>query len=428
LGISRRHITVFEHQTLRLNQKIGDCVFDIETLEVLRKYYGEKGVLFYSLIHNGVQFNEHVGVLQVGNTLIEVLPKADKNESNELRWRNILIGMLKAVGGFDVKATSESSLKIKPNTILDLYFELFIIEVEYLLHIGLLKNYRKREGNVTTLKGSIIFGKHIQQNLTHKERFYTNYTTYDVEHQLHFILYKTIRILKQVNTNEDLQSRLGSLLLHFPEMPEIRVDKITFEKLVFSRKNKSYKKAIGFAKIILLQFHPDLIKGRNDVLALMFDMNYLWEQFVYVSLRKNNNSGLTITAQASKAFWKPENGNSSSIRPDIVINKDQENCVVIDTKWKNLNGYNPSPDDLRQMFVYHEFYGAKRVALMYPGISQKSSRGNFYPTVSYDKMDKECSLIMVDVPNNIDARKDLIKLWQDEIGFLFSKWMKTEIN
>ena len=364
----KNHITVFEHETIRFDKGVERI--SEEQFDALRKYYGESGVPYFDLCYNGVRFNEHVGVIQVGNTLIEVLPKADKNShtlEQEKKWRNILIDMLRSVGSFEIKASSQSDLKIKPNTILDLYFEMFIKEVEYLLHNGLVKKYRKNEGNVTALKGSLQFAEHLQQNLIHQERFYVDYTTYDVEHKLHFILYKTIRLLKQINTSAVLQSRIGALLLNFPEMPDIKISASTFDKLVFNRKTQSYKKAIEIARLILLQYHPDLSKGRNYVLALMFDMNKLWEQFIYVTLRKNNKSDTTITAQTSKYFWKPEKGYRSKIRPDILIKKGNENFAVLDTKWKNLNGFNPSPDDLRQMYVYHEYYGAKKVALVYPG-------------------------------------------------------------
>ena len=404
----RKHITVFEHQAIKLDQEFAGVKFDINKLEAFEKYYGNKGVPYFSLINKGVRFNEYVGVIQVGDTLIEVLPKADKNDTDDTKWRSILIGMLRAVGMFDIHAPSSSSLKLKSNSILDLYFELFITEVEYLLHTGLIKQYRKKEGNVTALKGNLLFSKHIQHNLTHQERFYVQHTTYDVEHKLQFILYKTIRLLKQINTNVGLHSRIGSLLIHFPEMPEIKVTEATFERIVFTRKNISYKKAIDIAKLLLLQYHPDVSKGRNNVLALMFDMNKLWEQFVYVSLRKHKDASTTITAQTSKFFWKPEKGSRLKMRPDIVVNKGEVNCVVLDTKWKNLNGYNPSPEDLRQMYVYHEYYGAKKVALVYPGNITSKAAGAYLDSETGEETGKECSVISLAVEGEI-------KQWQREI-------------
>jgi 5-methylcytosine-specific restriction enzyme subunit McrC len=420
----RKLFTIFEHQSIRLNQEIDGVRLEEHDLKALQRFYGEHGVPYYSLIHNGVRFNEYVGVIQVGETVIEVLPKADNSfagKSEKAQWRDTLIDMLFAVGVFDVKAPSSSTLKLKPNSILDLYFELFISEVEYLLHNGLVKKYRKNEGNVTALKGSLQFAKHIQHNLTHQERFYVCHTIYDVNHQLHSIIYKTIRLLKQINTNVALHSRIGSLMLCFPEMPDIKADETTFNRLTFDRKSLSYIKAIEISKLILLKYHPDVNKGRNNILALMFDMNKLWEQFVFVSLRKYKEEGVTITAQTSKQFWQPNYGYKSKIIPDIVINKDKDNCVVLDTKWKNINGYNPAPDDLRQMYVYHEYYNAKRVALVYPGNESTSHGGSFLDPQTSKKMNKECSIISISV-------ESIIKLWQKKIYNECDRWMRLPQN
>ncbi|MEI6142164.1 MAG: hypothetical protein WCP85_23015 [Mariniphaga sp.] len=411
------HITVFEHETVRFDK--GARKITEEQFDALRLCFGENGLPYYSLCYNGITFNEHVGVIQIGKTLIEVLPKADKvstSENEEKKWRDILIDMLRAVGSFNIKAPSHSNLKIRPNTILDLYFEMFINEVEYLIHNGLVKQYRKKEGNVTALKGSLKFAQHLQQNLTHQERFYVCHTTYDVEHKLHFILFKTIRLLKQINTNVSLNSRIGNLLLNFPEMPDIKVSENTFDKLILNRKTQSYSKAIEISRLILLQYHPDLSKGRNHVLALMFDMNKLWEKFVLVSLRKNKQSDITITDQTSKYFWQPKNGYRSAIRPDIIIKKDNENCMVLDTKWKNLNGYNPSPDDLRQMYVYHEYYDAKRVALIYPGSVSSITDGVYLDPKTSGKLDRECSIISISVETKI-------KDWQNKIQDNINNWL-----
>lgn len=412
------HITVFEHESIRFDKGEGNKRLTEDQFKAIEKYYGS-GVPYFSLRYNGVQFNEYVGVIQVGDTVIEVLPKADKYESDDTKWRKILIGMLKAVGSFDIKSTSDSNLKIKPNTILDLYFEMFIKEVEYLLHAGLIKQYRKTESNLVALKGSLYFSKHIQQNITHQERFYVRHTTYDVEHKIHFILYKVLSLLKRINTNISLFSRIGALLLHFPEMPDLKVTELTFGKLVFTRKNKSYKKAIDIAKLLLLQYHPDVSKGRNNVLALMFDMNTLWEQFVFVSLKKDKS--LTVSGQTSKFFWKPECGRRSKIKPDIIINSGEENCVVLDTKWKNLNGYNPSPDDLRQMYVYHEYYGAKKVALVYPASESSQLNGVYLDPETSSELNKECGVISLSVETDI-------KTWQKKITYKIEMWMKDKLD
>ena len=63
-------------------------------------------VCHISLIHNGIKFNEHVGVLQIGNTTIKILP-AEKNIRIKESWKKVLIGMLQAVGMFNTQALNK---------------------------------------------------------------------------------------------------------------------------------------------------------------------------------------------------------------------------------------------------------------------------------------------------------------------------------
>lgn len=417
MSTALNHIVVFEHEAIHTDR--GKKRLTNSQLEALQLFYGENGVPYYSLIHQGVRFNEYVGVIQVGKTVIEVLPKADKSDDAD-RWRNVLINMLHAVGLFNIHAPSNSNLRLRPNSILDLYFEFLVKEVEYLIHRGLVKKYRKTEGNKTVLKGSIQFAKHISQNLVHQERFYVRHSTYDKAHDIHAILYKAIKLLSYINTNVQLNSRLGLLLLDFPELYDIKITEALFDKIVFDRKTEPYRNALEIAKLILLNYHPDVSRGTNNVLALMFDMNVLWEQFVYVSLRKHKASTTTIAAQNTKNFWKPLSGYRSKIKPDIVLNKGTEDCVVLDTKWKNLNGYNPSPEDLRQMFVYMKYYGAKKVALVYPGTENRYQSGQYYDHYSPNSRDlsnEECSIVTIGVEINVKAWQktihENINLWKD---------------
>lgn len=415
----RQHIRVFEHQRINLNEEFqdGDKVvkFDQIHFDSLIDFFG-KGKPFYSLLQKGIQFNENVGVIQVGNLLISVLPKADKYQQETTdeknKWNTILVDMLRVVHGFEVKATSTSQLRIKNNTVLDLYFEIFVSEAEALLHRGLVKKYRQKEGNLTALKGSIQFGQHISKNAIHKERFYTKHSTYDVEHLLHIILYRTLLLLKRINTNSALTGRINALTLNFPEMPDRKVTQADFDKLVLNRKTQDYYKAMEIARLILLHYHPDLNRGRNDVLALMFDMNFLWEKFVLVSLKKNKE--LKIKGQDSRPFWQLDRGNSTSIKPDITIKKGRLK-YVIDTKWKLVSN-KPSIHDLRQMYAYHHYFKAQKVALMYPG-KYSVVNGSFIPIDKKEENSKktECGLLF-------SQAEESVKDWQISIGKMIDSW------
>jgi 5-methylcytosine-specific restriction enzyme subunit McrC len=201
-------------------------------------------------------------------------------------------------------------------------------------------------------------------------------------------------------------------------MPDIKVTEATFDTLVFNRKTQAYKKAIGIAKLLLLQYHPDVITGRHNVLALMFDMNKLWEKFVYVSLRKYKKPHIKVSAQITKSFWRSsDNGQYSSMIPDIVINNENsKECIVLDTKWKNHNGASPSSDDLRQMYVYHKYYKATRVALVYPGTVTEENEGEFE---RIDDIENEiqniCSVITLNTNDKTEEQKP-ISVWQEQIS------------
>jgi 5-methylcytosine-specific restriction enzyme subunit McrC len=124
----------------------------------------------------------------------------------------------------------------------------------------------------------------------------------------------------------------------------------------------------------------------------MFDMNLLWEKYVYKQLRKTLTGEFIVKDQVSVNFWKPEKGNMMRLRPDIVIyDKSMNPVTVIDTKWKNPGGSKPSPEDLRQMMAYNYYQGCRRSSLLYPysGTEPLSVQGH------YQKDDKECSLLLL---------------------------------
>jgi 5-methylcytosine-specific restriction enzyme subunit McrC len=383
-------ISVFEHNSL----KVGEQKFTTTHLETLQRFFGEKGSPCFSLIHNGVRLTEYVGVLKVGSITIEVLPKIDKDDSDVAKWQTILLTMLKQAGLMRVKASNSASLNLKSHSLLDLYFALFVSECEQLLHQGLVKKYRKSEGNLTALKGALHFSKHVTHNLTHQERFYTRHTTYDREHPFNQVLLKTLLLLKSINASPALTSRINNLLLSFPYLPDIAVSEKFFQSLHFDRKTESYRDAIAIARLLLLNYHPDITSGQNHVLALMFDMNRLWEAWVLKILhRELYDKGYTVEGQVKERFWESNGNNGKHIKPDIIVTNPKGIKCIIDTKWKTPNPGQPSDEDLRQIFAYLLHFKADRGILLYPGLSEARVNG------TYTVNGASCEMVFVPVIN-----------------------------
>jgi 5-methylcytosine-specific restriction enzyme subunit McrC len=375
-------IITYEFTTLPIDDEL--------LLSALEAFYGQNGVPYFDLVRGGVRFKQFVGVIQVGGYTIEVLPKIDKQEGEHDVWQAVLVDMLRQSGMVKTDAPTSANLKLKSNSILELYFEMFISECEYILHRGLIKRYRKKEGNRNALKGALVFGKHISQNITHMERFYVNYTDYDVHHLINQILLKTIHLIAQCSQSIVLKSRISSLLINFPELDSISVNSTTFDRLKFDRKSEHYQQAIQIAKLLLLNFHPNITKGKEGVLALMFDMNLLWEKWVLKQLQKHQTPSFKVIGQQSLHFWKPTlNGAGKTLRPDIIIESNGSK-IIIDTKWKLPKDERPSDEDLKQMFAYNNRFNSKHSILLYPG-KKNSYSGSFYDSHGV------CELLFLDV-------------------------------
>lgn len=376
-----RLIQIFEHErlTLRPNER-GEHLLP-EELAKLYEFNDRNDNEYFTGIRDGVKFTNYVGVIQIGGLTIEILPKADKKSISDKKdyekWRNALLSMLAICRKIKVDSVSEANLNKRYHSLLELYFEIYLDEVTTLLHKGLIKKYHTKSSNTLALKGRIEFSKNIQQNLVHKERFYTTHQVYDQEHLINQVLLKGLNVLSKIVANPSLKDRVARIKLDFPEIKEIQITKSHFDQLKESRKTVSYAEAITIAKMIILNYSPDIKNGQENMLALLFDMNKLWEEYVYRMLQKGKPDNYSVEFQHSKKFWE-----TKTIRPDIVVTKrdgENEETFVIDTKWKIIDYRNPSDDDLKQMYAYNIYWNSGKSMLLYPKVQDYPEKfGTFH--------------------------------------------------
>ncbi|MEX2336527.1 MAG: restriction endonuclease [Fulvivirga sp.] len=386
---------VFEHTGVQYEPSLKwhKSWFEKRHYDALVDYHDNLGGSKYlSLVRDGVCFSQYVGVLQVLDLTIEILPKTDKSD-NESLWHDVLLQMLRQTRFLQLDYISEASLRYKQHSILHLYFMQFLHEVEALIRRGLIKKYRKTSGNLNVLKGAIQFNEHIFRNVIHKEKFFTRHQVYDHRHLLHYIIYEALKILQKINTQSTIADEVHRVLFQFPEMPKTVITKKHFENLKFDRKTGAYKKAIEIAKMIILNYSPDIKGGNNDLFALLFDMNDLWEEFIYRQLLKVRDPDLKVHFQNHDYFWA-----SRKIKPDIIIEKGNEK-IVIDTKWKIINNAQPSDEDLRQIFAYNIYWGVQKGFLVYPKTpdSPHTKSGIYHKGHQMGQPNMSCQVLYVDV-------------------------------
>lgn len=412
--LKKNTIQVFEYSFL----SIGSNDFEQRHFVALSKLNVLHNNKYFDLSHNGVRFKQFVGVIQVDNLTIEILPKIDRYESedqeNKTKWQKVLIEMLRVTKKLKIQQVGQANVTKQSIHLLDIYFEWFLNEVQILIHQGLIKQYYKETGNVKALKGKLEFAGHINKNLVHKERFYTTHQVYDKDHLIHQVLGQALEIIATLSKGNYLYSKCKTVQLNFPEVKSIKANENTFTRIPKSRKTAPYENALAIARLIILNYAPNVSSGSEQMLALLFDMNSLWEEYVLVRLKEHcHDKNIQVYGQNSKSFW-----NGINIRPDIVLEKkiDDQNkdVLIIDTKWKNIDQSQPSTHDLRQMYVYNDYWNSTNALLLYPAQQTHLSSDHF---VMFDDKEHSCSLGKISIFNET---KKLDILLGEKIVTLFN--------
>jgi 5-methylcytosine-specific restriction enzyme subunit McrC len=394
-------ISVFEYGFLQVGERYNDVEFTPSLYKELAQYLtANKNCGYYSLLYNRVRFTNYVGVIKIGDVTIEILPKIERAEGDEKIWRNVLIKMLYISLQVEANTTTLANIDVNQQSVLATYINLFLNETESLLHKGLIKKYRKEAGNKTALKGKIVFSEHLRYNLTHAERFFVEYNEYNKDNIYNFLLRAAVECIIKIDPSFYLSNKAKSLLDIMPECTPVKVSESLFSKITHDRKTEHYKTALELARIILLNYHPDVKSGSNNILAIMFDMNLLWENYMYYVLRRAGSEvGVNVYSQKRKLFWHHEHDWDLNLKPDLVLERGGKK-VVIDTKWKYDSKI--SIQDIRQLYSYGDYFDAKINYLLYPDKHDNApvivEKGTFYSHSDKNELiDKWCSLMFADI-------------------------------
>jgi 5-methylcytosine-specific restriction enzyme subunit McrC len=344
--------------------------------------------------------------------VIEILPKIGRFEAATTargRWRDALWGMLQLVGVVRSRTAGNAFLRTAHFSLLDMLFCEFLSRVEEIVKRGLSKGYLQDEGNLGTVRGKIVFSDHTKRNHVHREMSYCRYLTYTSDILLNKILKRAVDIVARSARVPLTAATAKRLLLHLDGISTQVITPTDLLRIQYARATDHYRDAISIGRLIIEGLAPSLSAGAESVIAILFDMNELFEAFIYSLFKCTEREfpGLRVHGQKTKVFWEKR-----CVRPDIVLEYEGRR-IMVDTKWKTPLNNTPADADLKQMFAYNRVFDSKESYLLYPATKESPERRSG----TYSEGSGTCTMVYIELfDDQHKLRRSLLKEVQQLLG------------
>lgn len=428
-------IEVKEFDTLISNEKYNDkyiCVDKDIFSDLLEFVYAfnsdseESDVLdfikigYRRNIGETVTFKNYVGLIQMKNNCqIQVLPKIEFLNGEQDETKKVFMRMLRSMKDFPSKVFSNANLKMERMNLYEIFINMYLQEVRQLVKHGIKSSYVGVEDNLNFYKGKLMVNEHIKHNMVHQERFYVRYDEYLVNRPENRLIKSTLLKLQNITSSAENSKTIKQLLTSFEMLPpSVNFDK-DFSQVVIDRNTNDYEMLMQWSKVFLKNKSFTTFSGTENARALLFPMEKVFEAYVAQNMKKVFSKYHWNVSTQDKGHYlfnklNGENYRKFAIRPDLVVTRDDNSVVILDTKWKKLindrrKNYGISQADMYQMYAYSKKYGTSEIWLLYPVSTDMINQD----TIIFDSGDGVIvSLYFVDVTHIEESMENLYQKLQ----------------
>lgn len=342
-------------------------------IESVFSYHRQKGM-------DCIRVKNYVGVIETRRgTMIEILPKIytgkeEGNSSSVNESRTVLLSMLRTLRDSPFKSIDKAHLNAHRMPLLEIFITMFVKEVEGIVNRGIKHFYAPTEENRKFLKGRLLFGQQIRQNVARADRFFVSFDEFKANIPQNRVLKTALLYAGKKSKSTRNKSLIADILALLEEVEVSKNIVADLSKLEgHNRLFNYYDKAISWARLFLEGKSFTSYKGKHLNTAILFPMEVLFESYVAHKLKRQYPE-LNISTQDRQHYLLTDmllKQNKFRIRPDMVV-RDGESPIVADTKWKvldeNLAGKNYliSQADMYQLYAYGKKYVSNHLILIYP--------------------------------------------------------------
>lgn len=386
-------ITIFEFDALAAISADGDGMHDAEGLRVLPSHIfswlenqalcaAEAGKAAWLRLtqrrgRRAVQVTSFVGVIRSPDGFqIEVLPKLGK-ANGEADARQLLIEMLRCLGGFRHIQTDSAQLLARRMPLLEVFIGEFLRAVEHVVKRGLCSDYCTKQDNLFALRGKLHMSEHLRHNLCRRDRFFAEFDEFSSNRPENRVLHAALRCALAWTATKANQQLARELCFVFADIPSSAQPDADFMRVRLDRGMAHYDAALAWARLILQNESPLTGNGTHRAPSLLFPMEAVFEAFVAKHLARQLDNSCTLLTQArSFSLVRHKEQSWFRLKPDLLVQRAKDNRLVLDTKWKLLDArkanstgkYGLDQGDFYQLHAYGQSYldGKGDMVLIYP--------------------------------------------------------------
>lgn len=390
---------------------------------------------FFKISKDSIIVQNFVGTIPLDDIQIEILPKIPLVENNIEEEKIRFLEILQSIDYFKEKLFNKSKIAIKDTSILEIFIQFFIEEVEKIVKKGLIYRYENKKENLNMFKGKLDINNHIKYNFSHKEKFYVKFDEFSVNSLENIFIKMTIQKLKKISFNSKNKENLDRIGHYFEKVSILESSIENLKYITFDRTNGYYKNAIQWAKIFLNNQSSSIFSTNNgEITSILFPMENIFENYMINKLRnliqeKYYNQFIIKTQDNSCSIFSNIDFNNTKIendilrvKPDIIIkNKETKEIFILDTKWKVLNKsddkFKISTEDIYQMFTYVKTYNdrsknyiCKKAYLIYPATNMNKNTFNSKDKLIFSTDNFELNIVFVDLNSEENTENSLINI------------------
>lgn len=416
-----RHITIYEcNDKLKITKEESTTSITYKEADELNRYIESQSLDKTNIVwsRDSVLFINYVGFIKLSTVSIEILPKIDINRNDYEGSRKALLNMLNKSGIINFNYSDLGMLSIYKMNLEEILALIFSKTLQSQLIRGPYLEYVNVEENSKALKGSVLVKEHIKNISRRRSDVFCKFEEFSIDNTLNQIFNTCIKkIIRNIKSSETLKI-LSHINVVFSEVGYIDVDNKKILDYKLNRLNSRFETSLLLAKMLLNGFSSIGNKGDDKLFAILFEMNDVYEKYITNLLRLNLNKYSVHSQHSKYKLLKNEKTDRDifSLKPDIVIEVDDKEKLIIDTKWKkidkNLNRHGVKRDDFYQMYAYLTRYkDSKSAILLYPSVGNEIHEylESWYLDENKDKKVRVYTVCLDDEEKAINTLKSIVE-------------------